>query len=64
MGRAVKHAHMKRLLCTTCRKEMPGTPEKDVKTKDQLVHFCGVECFSDWWKRAHPVPPVHRERRV
>ena len=53
MARAAKHARVKRLYCTTCRKEVPSSEANVAEARDSFVHFCGLECFDQWWKRSH-----------
>ena len=57
MAKAGKHARVKRLYCTTCHKEVPGSEKSVPEAQDYLVHFCGLDCFNQWWLRSHPRKP-------
>jgi len=64
MARLAKRARLKRLRCTTCHKDVPGSEANVSEAQDYLVHFCGLDCFNQWWMRSHPRKPSEAAPRV
>ena len=42
------------LSCDVCMKEIPESVAQSVESEDYVLHFCGVDCFDRWEKKAKP----------
>ncbi|MDA8127174.1 MAG: DUF3330 domain-containing protein [Betaproteobacteria bacterium] len=53
--------------CEVCLKEIPADTVNVADAQDYFHHFCGLECFEIWWKRAREhqqAAPARRPDRV
>ncbi len=41
-----------RVHCRECQKEIPASQLEQPETQEYALHFCGLECFEKWQKRA------------
>lgn len=42
----------KAVKCDECMKEVPSSEAKSVEASDYVAHFCGLECYDKWRRRA------------
>jgi hypothetical protein len=36
--------------CEVCRKEIPESTAMSHEAEEYIIHFCGIECYSEWQK--------------
>lgn len=41
-----------RILCHTCKAEIPLSEAVSAEADDYMLHFCGMECLDTWYKQA------------
>ncbi len=42
-----EHVH-----CNVCLKEIPASEAKNAEASDYVAHFCGLDCYEKWTKKA------------
>ncbi len=38
--------------CNVCLKEIPASEAQSAEASDYIAHFCGLDCFDKWTKKA------------
>jgi len=38
--------------CDVCLKEIPASEAKSAEASDYVAHFCGLDCYEKWTKKA------------
>jgi len=38
--------------CGVCLKEIPTSEAKSAEASDYVAHFCGLDCYERWMKKA------------
>ncbi len=38
--------------CSVCLKEIPSSEAKSAEASDYVAHFCGLDCYDKWVKKA------------
>lgn len=38
--------------CDICMKEIPASEAKNAEASDYVAHFCGLDCYDKWKKKA------------
>ena len=64
MATTDKPVEIEKISCEICRKEVPLSEATVPEASDYFVHFCGLECYELWKRRAeqtqedatHPPP--------
>lgn len=41
-----------RVSCASCMKDIPRSAAKSSEAAGYTVHFCGLDCFSEWNRQA------------
>lgn len=41
-----------KVACTICLKEVPASEAKSDEASDYVRHFCGLNCYDKWRKKA------------
>lgn len=49
-GKSKKHDS--KVACTICLKEVPTSEAKSDEASDYVRHFCGLDCYDKWRKKA------------
>ena len=52
MTKTDKQAEDVRIACDVCLKEVPASEAKVSEAADYVAHFCGIECYEQWQKKA------------
>ncbi|HHJ80867.1 MAG TPA: DUF3330 domain-containing protein [Candidatus Tenderia electrophaga] len=42
--------------CDVCLKEVPASESKSAEASDYVAHFCGLDCYAQWVKKAERNP--------
>lgn len=38
--------------CSVCLKEIPSSEAQSAEASDYVAHFCGLDCYDQWAKKA------------
>ncbi|MDT4876593.1 hypothetical protein FQZ97_1120390 [compost metagenome] len=52
MATTDKPVEIEKISCEICRKEVPLSEATVPEASDYFVHFCGLECYEAWKRRA------------
>lgn len=42
--------------CDVCLKEIPSSESNSAEASDYVAHFCGLNCYEQWMKKAEKNP--------
>ena len=48
-----KDEQQEKVECHICLKEIPASGARSEETKDYVLHFCGLDCYSRWKEQEH-----------
>ncbi len=54
MATSDKPDDVERVACQMCLKEVPLSEATVPEARDYFVHFCGLDCYEKWKRRAAP----------